>query len=495
MLETFLTQLSQGQGVREALSGIRAAVKDQAAREAAKVHFGNGGELCGLLLAEDAKIRKNAAALIGDLQIEEAARALYEAYEREQTLFVRATLLRALEQTDVYPYLGALGAQYERLCAQRVQEDAAKHIREELLALERILRKEGRDFAHTFTGWDEKASVLLTAYPKFASITAEQITSGRANTNALGVAASVEGLRDIVKIRTFRELLFPIALGGNLFLADGPQAFGEAVCRSKLLLLLTRMHEEGAPFLFRIDLKGGLSFDERGRYIKRAAAVIEAKSERQLVNSPDAYEFELRLLLGKEGKIHLFLKMFTIPMRRFAYRKETISASMQPSLAATFFALAKPYLKEDASVLDPCCGVGTMLIERKRAFPAKRLYAADIFGEAVTKAKVNAAAAGIEIQFMQKDYREFEYRHPFDEIIADLPVRGKRTKQEHDDFYAGFFDKSDELLSPDGILVLYSNERGFVRKQLRLHPVFSLLEEWLIMEKGQFYLYVIGRKG
>ena len=40
--------------------------------------------------------------------------------------------------------------------------------------------------------------------------------------------------------------------------------------------------------------------------------------------------------------------------------------------------LAKPYLKEDAAVLDPFCGVGTMLIERNKVLPARSLYGIDI---------------------------------------------------------------------------------------------------------------------
>ena len=50
-------------------------------------------------------------------------------------------------------------------------------------------------------------------------------------------------------------------------------------------------------------------------------------------------------------------------------------------------------------------------------------------------------------------------------------------------------------LKADGILVLYSNEQGFIRKQLRIRNDYRLLAEQCIREKDQFYLFVIQYKG
>ncbi len=75
-----------------------------------------------------------------------------------------------------------------------------------------------------------------------------------------------------------------------------------------------------------------------------------------------------------------------------------------------------------------------------------------------------------------------------------MPLRGKRSKEEQDLFYQKFFDKSEGLLVEDGIMVLYSNENGFIKKQLRLHPCFQLYREYVMLEKEGFTLYIIGRK-
>lgn len=492
MIEKYFAQINQGENERAALSGIRAEIKDETALAAAKEMIGDGKALASLLESPDAKTRKNAAALLGDLEIGEAAQALYDAWTKEEKLFVRGTMLRALGKTNPYPYLPELKERYDELCAREISEEEKKHVREELQALEVILRQEGEEVTHTFIGWEQRHKILLTTNPKYAFVTAETFSAFRKKTTSLGVLAIVDNLKEIAKIRTFRELLFPISLNDPVSLNDGPKAFGEALADSKLVYFLERCHREPAPFYFRIDIRGGLSLEERSRYTKRAAAVIEEKSKRKLLNSPKDYEFEVRLMLDAEQGIHVFLKMFTIPMERFAYRKASMAASMHPSLAAMLLALARPYLKENAQILDPCCGVGTMLVERHKILPVREVYGIDIFGEAVAKARVNTEAAGMRVNFIQKDYMEFKHGYLFDEIISNLPVRGKRTKEEHDLFYREFFDQSERLLASDGILILYTNEAGFVKKQIRLHPAFRLRKEFLIREKDAYWLFVIG---
>lgn len=494
MIKQYINQIKKQEDLRNALSRLRAEIKQEERLSYAKELIGDGDILEPLLRSEDPKIRKNTAALIGDLAIGEAAEALYLAYEREETLFVRGMLLQALLKADPTPYLDRLQKRYEWLCAQEVAERDKKHITEELHALEKILRRADGGASHTFCGWSQKLPTLLTVDAGYGSLTAGKLPAAKTKITSVGVWSVTERLAEVVKIRTFRELLFPIRLDPEVKLADGPQALGESVAASKLLPMIKRCHKEGAPFYFRLEIKGGVSLEERSRYMKRAAAAIEEHSARQLRNAPDGYEFEIRLMVDKEKKLHAFLKMFTIPMERFAYRRETIATSIYPSFAATLLELAKPYLKPRAQVLDPCCGVGTMLVERHKLMPVREAYAIDIFGDAVEKASINTTLADMRVHLIHKDYLEFTHRYPFDEIIANMPQRGKRSREEQDAFYQGFFEQSQQLLASDGIMILYSDEMGFVKKQLRLCPGLHLIKEYLIREKGQFYLFVIGGK-
>lgn len=76
-----------------------------------------------------------------------------------------------------------------------------------------------------------------------------------------------------------------------------------------------------------------------------------------------------------------------------------------------------------------------------------------------------------------------------------MPVRGKKSKEEMNQLYAKFFDKANEILTPDGVIIMYTNEMGLVKKYLRLHKEFSLLQETCMQTKTEFYLLILGKKG
>ena len=64
-----------------------------------------------------------------------------------------------------------------------------------------------------------------------------------------------------------------------------------------------------------------------------------------------------------------------------------------------------------------------------------------------------------------------------------------------DAFYENFFKKSKSILAPKGKIIMYSNENGFVKKQLRLQSEFRLVQEFSIRKKDNFYLFIIELKG
>ena len=76
-----------------------------------------------------------------------------------------------------------------------------------------------------------------------------------------------------------------------------------------------------------------------------------------------------------------------------------------------------------------------------------------------------------------------------------MPVRGKMTREELDRLYARFFDKALEILRKNAVIVMYTQEVGFVKKQLRLHREYMLQQEYCMQDKKGFYLLIIGVKG
>jgi len=312
----------------------------------------------------------------------------------------------------------------------------------------------------------------------------------KAELHPLGVLVFSKEIIPFTKLRTYRELLFPIHTSDKVPMKAEKAA--ELLWESELYAFLTECHKGEAPFYFRLEVKGK---EPRTEFVKKLGMALEAASDWKLINSTTDYELEIRLIETKDGNFVPFLKLYTLQMKRFAYRKNAIAMSIHPANAAMLMYLAKPYMKEHAQILDPCCGVGTMLIERDILVPAREKYGIDIFGDAIEMARENAAFAGEKINFIHRDYLDFKHDYKFDEIITNMPVRGKKSKEELDAFYAAFFEKSRSLLAKDGIIIMYSNEVGFVKKQLRLQPCYRLLQEYCIRKKDSYYLFIIGMKG
>lgn len=521
-MEKLIEAILQNRDIRMNLIEIRQRMKQPGDKEAFFRLLSDKPQLSDmlqeLLAHEDPKVRKNAALIIGEANAGENLSALYEAYQKEETLFIRSDYLKAIGLMDYRSLLGKLKERLEEMKDQEVPENELKHYREEMTQLQRLLLKLQPGKQHAFTGMDGHYDILLTTNRNFREVTARQVSGG--TEVSMGVRVRQADLRQILKIRTFRELLFVLNITG---VGPGPEEVASALAGSNLLTLLAQGHAAekesnpaqghaaekesspaqgrsmgknsfAEPFRFRITVVGKMPLDKRSTFIRKCSFALEQASGRKLINSASDYEAELRLMERKDGTFLPLLKLYTIKDPRFVYRRESIAASIHPSDAALIAALTQPYLAENAQVLDPFCGVGTMLVERDILKSARGLYGVDIFGEAIEKARENAKYTEKEIHYINRDFFDFTQKGFFDEIFTNMPVRGKKSKEEQDAFYQSFFDKAEDVLRQGGIMVLYSNEKGFIKKQLRLRDEWKLLNEFCLNEKEDFTAFVIRRK-
>jgi tRNA G10 N-methylase Trm11 len=485
-LKEIFEELLEEKNVRANLGALRAGIREggDEEKEEALVFVEEHEQLfLGFLQSEDAKTRKIVARLMGDIAYEQAVDALYEAYCTEETLFVRSSYLTALAEFDVTRFLPEFRDRLEELTSAEVAPENRKHTDEEIRELRKILIRNEGIAHHTFSMDVGLHHVLLVANREHRSLVARQ-TGGRLH--PFGVAVHTDDLRPLLEVRTYREMLFPLPIKGRLPVEDLWRVW------EPMLTLCRKYHKEDDPFYFRVECRSGMSLEERSRFTKRLGTGIEELSEGALVNSTDDYEVELRLIADKDGLFFPCLKFSTLPDHRFDYRKNAIASSIHPSVAALITELAAPYLKENAQIMDPFCGVGTMLIERDIRVPAKEKYATDIFGDAIEGARENAQLAGKQIHFIHRDFFDFRHEYKFDELITNMPMRGKKTRDEMDRLYADFFAKALTILAQESVIILYTCETGFVKKQIRLHPEFTLLEEYCMQTKSGHYLMIIG---
>ncbi len=498
MLNKIYQEITEQKNIKENLSLLRSGIKEPQGRERVLALAGDGEVFVELLGSAEPKVRKNTALLLGDLALLRAKEPLFEAYNKETTLFVRSAYLIALEKIGVPEKVNFFRQRLKELTENPPKEEEKKHISAEIRQLEQMIIGVEGVKKHTFVGFREAHEFLLAVAKEQRDVTFQEVSEMSAGVrrkvslHPLGVLVYAKEILSFARLRTYRELLFPIHTKEKAGTAASPEKAARAVWESDLLGLLAEWHEESAPFFFRLEIKSRMEMDRKSRFAKRFAAELEMLSGRQLINSTADYEFEIRLAETRDGGFVPFFKLLTIKTRRFAYRKNALPVSIYPASAAALVRLARPYLKEDARVLDPFCGVGTMLIEREYLVPAGERHGVDIYGEAVEMARENASAAGVQARFVRKDYFEYQNSRLFDEIITNMPVRGKKTKEETDAFYGHFFEKTKTILKDDGVILLYSNEEGFVKKHLRLQTGYRLREEYCIRERDRACLFIIG---
>lgn len=493
-MEKILKELVEKQNVRTNLSELRKLIKDEAQKEklfelvAAKEDM-----FLSFLQSEDAKTRKNAALLLGDLAYQNALESLYESYTLEKILFVKASYLQAMAELEVGDKLPALKEVLEELLANEPEPENKKHVDEEIRALRKIVIQAEGISRHTPDIKGKKLKVLLFTNRTQRETIRRTIDCGVASLHPLGIMVETDNLEKLMQLRTYREMAFPLDLEG--FLSDNPVEAAHKVWNSGVIELLNGVHKENTPYYFRIECKSAMDLEKRSAFTRKLATELESLSKGQLINSTSDYEVELRLIANKDGMFFPCIRLLTIKNTRFDYRKNAIAASIHPSTAALIMELAKDYLKENAQIMDPFCGVGTMLIERNQKVPAREMYGTDIFGEAIVFARENTQNAGLHVNYIHRDFMDFKHEYLFDEIITNMPVRGTKTKQEMDAFYGAFFEKAKTHLTKDGVIIMYTNEIGFVKKQLRLHKEFSLLQETCLQPKNDFNLLIMGYKG
>ncbi len=491
MFDRQLEELTAGVNVRANLIHMKEALQGGGNTEELKGEKRYGISLFPAFLdSPDAKVRKNAVLIMGLLGEEGYGDIIAKRYEKEETLFVRSAYLTALKAYDYENYLEMLRNRRRELEAGGYGEGGLKHAAEELRALTALLDAGKERVKHKFTDPSKPVQVILTA----AAIHREALSEALARNGITGAKPVFCGLAvrtaevyRAAHIRIYNELLFPLNGMKSYAAADIPLA----LAGGNIAELLGTLHKNsGGAFAFRLDAgEAGAGRNGTGKIdAGRLAARIQAALGGRLVNSVSDYEIEIKLIAARDGKYGMFLKLHTFGFDRFGYRSEAVAASVNPVKAAMAVWLVRDYLKQGADVLDPFCGVGTLLIERNKLVKAGRMYGTDTFGRAIEGARKNTGKAGIKINYINRDYYDFEHSLIFDEIITDMPVLEHR---EADVFYGRFLKCSEGHLKDGGIMIVYSSEKNLLKKHLRLNGSYKLLREFPMDSRGDAGVYVL----
>ena len=391
-----------------------------------------------LMAVEDDKARKSVYKLIGLIAPDACADKLFNALKREQTRFVRPSILLALGNTKT---------PMRYLKNYVIEPGDDKHVQAERDALKKAMGKAADPSQQT---------PLVPRLPETATLTAVKPEALEAELKAKQIQYRPWRLKDtfdapsasLNKLRCFEDALFDVG-GANDF--------------SSVAQKLDAMGCKG--YFYRIEA-GSLHPEKRRDAIQKISAGLAAYG---YTDNPSAYAFELRLLSGR-----LCAKFGDM---RFDYRKESIAASINPVTAASIMRVCEPYMKPDADVLDPFCGSGTMLIERAMLKPAASLVGVDISAQAIKAALANRRASGLRIALIHGDILGYGAAQ-YDEIIANMPFGIRVSGHESNlKLYAAFVSKLLTLLKDGGYAFLLTQEKKLLLSEIGKRDGLTVIRE------------------
>lgn len=444
-------------------------------------------ETLGHALLDDPepKVRKNAAISLGSLASSDGVDVLRDAFEREAVDWIRPSIILAL---------GAIGG--DRACAElRALSPRDEPERE---ALRKAL---DRCSSHTQSvDWRREAvipgPVLLDVPVGLERIAiAEAVQHGIrpvvARPGLLRCPAEVQPWQVFPTLRCAFSISLALAVGKPIPFerpADCSAAVGALVRGSPTLPHIHTWLDAGdGPIRYRLSFEGqSVRRDVLRNMLDAVRAVLRPLG---LEDSPSNYDIEL-IVTGDKKSSRLLLRPSFMQDTRFDYRQKDVGASINPVVAAC---LARAvYSAPGATVLDPTCGSGTLLIERMLLDDESRGLGCDISRTAVTAARTNVVAAGLDsrIKVIVADAMTAASWTACEEMIANLPF-GLRTQREELDLpalYHGLVENLALNLKPGGRALLFSANTQLLETSVAAHKGRLRIVERLRVRSGGLWV-------
>lgn len=175
-----------------------------------------------------------------------------------------------------------------------------------------------------------------------------------------------------------------------------------------------------------------------------------------------------------------FIKMGTYPRN---YLKNTLPYSINPAIAFAMNQLDEPSEKD--RILDPCCGTGTILIERQLIKPCI-CVGVDINSQNLEMAAENTKEANVSIEFKHGNIMEKKFPdNYFTHMISNLPFgihSGSRDKNKG--LYRFLADEAIKWLKPNGKAIFLTDSKALLRNAFAHNPSWVLIEEIPVNIRG-----------
>lgn len=192
------------------------------------------------------------------------------------------------------------------------------------------------------------------------------------------------------------------------------------------------------------------------------------------------------------------LRLTDRTMRHRFNKPVELKAALRPSVAAAMIHLTNP--ADDDVFLDPMCGSGTLLMERRYAGAYAQMVAADKLRDAVYAAQKNVAALRKEPPPAFSTLHANATQLPLStgsvsKVATNLPF-GKQigSPKAIKKLYPAFFKELERVLGKNGRAVVLSSEYEWVKTAVRRCDGLEILTGYSIAVLGQWGRIYIIRK-
>jgi 23S rRNA G2445 N2-methylase RlmL len=168
------------------------------------------------------------------------------------------------------------------------------------------------------------------------------------------------------------------------------------------------------------------------------------------------------MLLG--GEFIAALRLSDDQLRHRGYKIADRPGSLRPAVAAALAWLSSP--RGDDVVLDPACGIGTILIERAELGRYRMLLGGDHDIEALAAARTNVGPRYKPIELREWDAVAMPLAdHSVSAIVTNLPWGMKfGSHRDNRRLYPRLMAEFRRVIAPGGRIVMLTGERALMRE-------------------------------
>ena len=212
------------------------------------------------------------------------------------------------------------------------------------------------------------------------------------------------------------------------------------------------LHPRSAFGSFRIGAAGS----DTSTFRRLADELTRASGLR---HDPEGGELLVRVRRAGDGWEAL-LRLTPRPLSARAWRVRDLPGALNATIAAAMVELARP--RSSDRVANPCCGSGTLLVERLLRCPARAAAGWDLDPAALEAARANLAAAGLagSASLERADATALPDGSPrFDTVLTDLPY-GDLVGSHRDNaaLYPALLAEAARVATPRATFVAISQE-------------------------------------